>query len=162
MELTVEATPTATVIRVHASRIDVPTALQFKEDMRSLTARQDGRFILDLQSVQFIDSSGLGAVVASMKQLRPGQALELAALQPIVEKVFRLTRMDTDLYDPRDGGTGRWHWARLTNRLLDGRPVPACLGPHDSADPVTGRSRARTVRLRSSARHSADRACRRR
>ncbi|MFP7675411.1 STAS domain-containing protein [Marivita sp. S0852] len=95
MELIVDATPTATVIRVMATRIDAPTALQFKEDMRAITAGFDGRIILDLANVEFIDSSGLGAVVASMKQLRPDQSLELAALQPIVEKVFRLTRMDT-------------------------------------------------------------------
>ncbi|MBM2322969.1 MULTISPECIES: STAS domain-containing protein [Marivita] len=95
MELTVEQHPVATLIRVHATRIDAPTALQFKEDMRKLTGRDQGRFILDLRQVDFIDSSGLGAVVASMKQLRPGQTLELAALQPIVDKVFRLTRMDT-------------------------------------------------------------------
>jgi len=95
MELIVTPTPTATVIRVNASRIDASTALQFKEEMRSLTAAAEGRFMLDLQQVDFIDSSGLGAVVASMKQLRPGQALELAALQPVVAKVFRLTRMDT-------------------------------------------------------------------
>lgn len=95
MELTVETTPAATIVRVNASRIDAPTALQFKENMRSLTSRGSGVFILDLEQVDFIDSSGLGAVVASMKQLLPGQTLELAALQPIVEKVFRLTRMDT-------------------------------------------------------------------
>lgn len=95
MELTVETIPAATIIRVNASRIDAPTALQFKENMRSLTSRGSGVFILDLEQVDFIDSSGLGAVVASMKQLLPGQTLELAALQPIVEKVFRLTRMDT-------------------------------------------------------------------
>ena len=95
MELIVDALPTATIIHVNAARIDAPVALQFKEDMRTLTARADGRFILDLEQVDFIDSSGLGAVVASMKQLRPGQTLELAALQPIVEKVFRLTRMDS-------------------------------------------------------------------
>ncbi|OSQ50985.1 STAS domain-containing protein [Marivita geojedonensis] len=95
MELTVETTPAATIVRVNASRIDAPTALQFKENMRSLTSRGSGVFILDLEQVDFIDSSGLGAVVASMKQLLPGQTLELAALQPIVEKVFRLTRMET-------------------------------------------------------------------
>lgn len=108
MELTVDLYPTATVIRVNAARIDAPNALQFKEDMRSLTARKDGRFILDLQQVDFIDSSGLGAVVASMKQLRPGQTLELAALRPIVEKVFRLTRMDTifAIHDSAEQGIG--------------------------------------------------------
>ena len=95
MELIVEPFNTASIIRVHAPRIDAPNALQFKEEMRSLTGRTSGRFILDLQQVEFIDSSGLGAVVASMKQLRPSQTLELAALQPIVDKVFRLTRMDT-------------------------------------------------------------------
>ena len=95
MELTVESASNANVIRVNAARIDAPSALQFKEDMRSLTSRRDGRFILDLQQVEFIDSSGLGAVVSSMKQLRPGQTLELAGLQPIVQKVFHLTRMDT-------------------------------------------------------------------
>ena len=50
---------------------------------------------LNYEEIPEVDSSGLGAVVASMKQLRPGQTLELAALQPIVAKVFRLTRMDT-------------------------------------------------------------------
>lgn len=95
MELIATPTPAAIVIRVNADRIDAPAALQFKEDMRRLTASEDGRFVLDLARVDFIDSSGLGAVVASMKQLRPGQTLELAALQPIVAKVFRLTRMDT-------------------------------------------------------------------
>jgi len=94
MELTLHPTPTASIIHVNAPRIDAPNALQFKEDMRRLTSTGTGRFILDLQSVDFIDSSGLGSVVASMKQLKPGQTLELAALQPIVEKVFKLTRME--------------------------------------------------------------------
>lgn len=108
MELIADPTPAATVIRVHATRIDAPAALQFKEDMRGLTADGTGRFVLDLAQVEFIDSSGLGAVVAAMKQLSPGQSLELAALQPIVEKVFRLTRMDTvfTIYDSADAACG--------------------------------------------------------
>ncbi|SHI02816.1 STAS domain-containing protein [Marivita hallyeonensis] len=108
MELTVDLTPQAIVIRVNAPRIDAPTALQFKEDMRALTSKGDGRFVLDLKEVEFIDSSGLGAVVASMKQLRPGQVLELAALQPIVAKVFRLTRMDSifTIHDDADQASG--------------------------------------------------------
>lgn len=95
MELTVDYRPTGQIIRVNAARIDAPIALQFKEDMRGLTATGAGRFVLDLKQVEFIDSSGLGAVVASMKQMRADQTLELADLQPIVEKVFRLTRMYT-------------------------------------------------------------------
>lgn len=95
MELIAQPTPVATIIRVKAARIDAPVALQFKEDMLGVTGAGGARFVLDLAQVHFIDSSGLGAVVASMKQLSPGQSLELAALQPIVDKVFRLTRMDS-------------------------------------------------------------------
>ncbi len=41
------------------------------------------------------NSSGLGAVVAVRKFLGPDRVLELAGLTPAVEKVFRLTRMDS-------------------------------------------------------------------
>lgn len=70
-------------------------AIQFKEDMRAQTQTGAARVVLDLSAVEFIDSSGLGAIVASMKQLGDGRRLDLAGLHPIVEKVFRLTRMDT-------------------------------------------------------------------
>lgn len=85
----------AHIITVSVDRIDAAMAIQFKEDMRTQTADATGRVILDLSEVEFIDSSGLGAIVASMKQLGEGRSLDLAGLTPIVEKVFRLTRMDT-------------------------------------------------------------------
>lgn len=76
-------------------RIDAAGAIQFKDRMRELTIGTTGRVILDLSRVAFLDSSGLGAVVAVMKLLGPDRKLELAGLTPTVEKVFRLTRMDT-------------------------------------------------------------------
>ena len=48
-----------------------------------------------MTQVAFLDSSGLGAVVAAMKALGPDRPLELAGLTPTVQKVFRLTRMDS-------------------------------------------------------------------
>lgn len=86
------------VIRVGEERIDSATAIQFKEGLRALADRADaraGRLILDMGSVGFVDSSGLGAIVAAMKLLAPGLRLELAALTPNVARVFRLTRMDS-------------------------------------------------------------------
>lgn len=85
----------ACVIRVGQPRIDAACAIDFKEAMRNLTATTSRRIILDLQEVTFIDSSGLGAVVAVKKMLGGEQVLELARLSPAVEKVFRLTRMDS-------------------------------------------------------------------
>ncbi|MFE3836821.1 STAS domain-containing protein [Pseudogemmobacter sonorensis] len=83
------------VIQARMERIDAAGAIQFKEMMRDLTARASDRVVLDLSQVGFLDSSGLGAVVSVMKMLSPARRLELAGLTPPVEKVFRLTRMDT-------------------------------------------------------------------
>ncbi len=86
--------PFGTVITVGDARIDAAVAIQFKDQMRDLTRGVQGRIILNLTSVDFVDSSGLGAIVAALKQLGSDQSLELAALSPTVAKVFRLTRMD--------------------------------------------------------------------
>lgn len=83
------------IVRVMESRIDAAVAIRFKDCMRELAAAPLPRVVLDLSRVMFLDSSGLGAVVAVMKLLGPDRKLELAALTPGVEKVFRLTRMDS-------------------------------------------------------------------
>jgi anti-sigma B factor antagonist len=63
-----------------------------------------------MSAVDFLDSSGLGAVVAAMKQAGTGRRLELAGLTNLVAKVFSLTRMDTvfvihtDASSALDGG----------------------------------------------------------
>lgn len=83
------------VVAVHETRIDASVAIHFKDRMREETESAPGRVILDLAAVDFIDSSGLGAIVAAMKQLGTQNPLELAGLNENVDKVFRLTRMDT-------------------------------------------------------------------
>lgn len=86
----------ALVARVLDTRIDAAVAIRFKDRMREVLADPApvARVVLDLSRVDFLDSSGLGAVVAVMKMTAPARRLELAGLTPTVEKVFRLTRMD--------------------------------------------------------------------
>jgi anti-sigma B factor antagonist len=98
MNLTSWHSRDALIVRVGENRIDSLVAIQFKDAMRQLTsddAELAPRVILDLSQVLFVDSSGLGAIVAAMKFLAPRQRLELAALQPNVARVFHLTRMDS-------------------------------------------------------------------
>ena len=83
------------MVSVNELRIDASVAIQFKDRMREETENGETRVILDLSRVDFIDSSGLGAIVAAMKQLGTDRRLDLAGLNPNVDKVFRLTRMDT-------------------------------------------------------------------
>lgn len=95
MQLDSTQTPDLLIIHVREPRIDAAGAIDFKDRMRDLTSTDARRVVLDLSQVAFIDSSGLGAVVAVRKSLGPDRPLELAALTPAVEKVFRLTRMDS-------------------------------------------------------------------
>ncbi len=83
------------VVHVDETRIDASVAIQFKDQFRSLIDPQEGPVILDLSQVDFLDSSGLGAVVAARKLLGGGRKLELAGLRPAVDKVMTLTRMNT-------------------------------------------------------------------
>ena len=83
-------------VKVLAARIDAAVALKFKDSLREITGQaQANHVVLDLSDVGFIDSSGLGAVVAVMKLMGSTKRLDLAGLTPTVEKVFRLTRMDS-------------------------------------------------------------------
>lgn len=95
MDLATETQDDLLIVRAREDRIDAAGAIQFKEQMRTICQSPQQRVMLDLSRVAFLDSSGLGAIVAVMKLLGPGRRLELAALTPTVAKVFRLTRMDT-------------------------------------------------------------------
>lgn len=95
MELKSEERDGALLVSVLDERVDAAVAIQFKDTMREITATPHQRVVMDMSRIDFLDSSGLGAVVAAMKQLGPNRKLELAGLSPTVAKVFRLTRMDT-------------------------------------------------------------------
>lgn len=94
MKLNTQTINGLTVIAVDEPRIDAGAAIRFKDAMRAAADTAGETLILDLARVSFVDSSGLGAVVAAMKGLGPQRRLHLAGLSGDVEKVFRLTRMD--------------------------------------------------------------------
>lgn len=81
------------LITVNEPRIDAAGSVAFKERVRAIVHDFEGRVIVDLAQVEFLDSSGLGALVAIMKVLG-GRKLELAACGVAVGKVLTLTRMD--------------------------------------------------------------------
>lgn len=95
MNLKAETRAGVLVVHVGEERIDAAVAIQFKDRMREIAVQPSERVLLDLSEVRFIDSSGLGAIVAVMKALAPARRLELRGLTPTVAKVFRLTRMDS-------------------------------------------------------------------
>lgn len=93
MMLSQAVTRDVLVLTANADRIDAANAVHLKDEFRQATGEFAGRIVMDLTSVKFMDSSGLGAMVAALKTLS-GRKLELTQLSATVEKVFRLTRMD--------------------------------------------------------------------
>ncbi|WP_410218104.1 STAS domain-containing protein [Paracoccus sp. (in: a-proteobacteria)] len=87
-------------VKITETRIDAAIATLFKDKLREIVVRNRKSVHLDMAAVDFMDSSGLGAMIAIRKSLPENLALVLHALTPNVERVFRLTRMDS-IFDIR-------------------------------------------------------------
>lgn len=107
MNVTVQDKSGRIVVRMAERRLDAVIAGEFKDTVRPHVAIKGPDLVLDLAAVEFLDSSGLGAVIALKKALPEGRRMQLRGLTPNVERVFRLTRMD-QIFDiiGIEGGTG--------------------------------------------------------
>ena len=94
MNVTVQDESGRIVVRMAERRLDAVIAGEFKDTIRPYIATKGPDLVLDLTAVEFLDSSGLGAVIALKKALPEGRRIILRGLTPNVERVFRLTRMD--------------------------------------------------------------------
>jgi len=82
------------VVRVHESRIVADVAPQFKEGLTAYVKSGKQIVVLDLSEVTFIDSSGLGALIGSLKAMGDGGELALCSASDGVISMLKLTRMD--------------------------------------------------------------------
>ncbi|QUM76112.1 STAS domain-containing protein [Moritella sp. 24] len=82
-----------TVLQINEERFDARLAPSFRTELTELTKNVDTHLVLDLTQVRFMDSSGLGAVMAGYKMLR-GKKLSVVNPQRAVKELLKLTRMD--------------------------------------------------------------------
>jgi|ERR1700761_5625501 anti-sigma B factor antagonist len=82
------------VVKVLESRVSADIAPRFKEDIIGYVTKGNRTLILDLSEVTFIDSSGLGALIASLKVIGNDGELMLAGVRDTVASMFKLTRMN--------------------------------------------------------------------
>ena len=79
MELVADCQGDLLIVTAMENRIDAAGAIQFKDRMREIIKVPARRVLLDLSRVAFLDSSGLGAVVAVMKLIGPEPDPDLRA-----------------------------------------------------------------------------------
>jgi anti-sigma B factor antagonist len=75
-------------------RIDVSSATDFKGKMIDWILQGHKRILLDLSQVDFIDSSGLGAIVSCLKTIGTNGDLVICGIRDTVMSLFQLTRMN--------------------------------------------------------------------
>ena len=81
-------------IRVTASRLEASTAAGFKKDCQDAWQPKITSVVADLSQVQFIDSSGVGALLSLYKRLpAPNPCVNLIRVQPPVRAVIELLRL---------------------------------------------------------------------
>jgi len=95
MNCEVESHGEKTLVTLLENRLDAALAVRFKDSLKSIVDDGADFMVLDLQQVAFMDSSGLGALVGHMKYMGSDKTFEICGLSPTVEKVFKLTRMDS-------------------------------------------------------------------
>lgn len=82
------------IVKPADKRIDASVATDFKGKMIDWINAGNKRIVLNLSDVDFIDSSGLGAIVSSLKAIGNEGDLVICGVKDTVMTLFSLTRMN--------------------------------------------------------------------
>ena len=81
-------------------RLTAAGAPELRNAVSDLVGSGSSRIVVDLSATQFIDSTGLGALVGGLKSARiAGGDLRIAGITEPVRTVLRLTNLDRVLRD---------------------------------------------------------------
>jgi anti-sigma B factor antagonist len=91
LTLATEEVEGATIIAV-GGEIDVYTAPRLRDKITELVADGVYSLIIDMEGVEFLDSTGLGVLVGGLKKVRAHDgSLQLICTQERLLKIFRIT-----------------------------------------------------------------------
>jgi anti-sigma B factor antagonist len=82
------------IVKVLESRIAADVAPRFKQSLVEYVTKGDRTIVVDMSEVTFIDSSGLGALIGSLKAMGNDGELVLCGARDNVASMFKLTRMN--------------------------------------------------------------------
>ena len=106
MEISLEQVGDVMVALAHTTYLDASNAEEFKHDLGPMLDEND-RVLLDLGEIQFMDSTGLGAILACLRRTgaRNG-TIKLFGVLPTVRPVFQMSRMSriVDILETREDG----------------------------------------------------------
>jgi anti-sigma B factor antagonist len=94
MDIDVKDSGKVTVVTPHGD-VDMAVSDEVRQRLVALVDQGRARLVLDLGGVMYIDSSGLGALVAAMKHARAaGGDIKVCTLESDVRSLFEMTRLN--------------------------------------------------------------------
>jgi anti-sigma B factor antagonist len=95
LEVQTRQTEGGVTVVAPTGRLDVAGAPALKDAISDLARNGPPKVVLDMEGITFVDSTGLGSVIAALKQIRKQQGeLRLAAPNQQVRVVLELTTLD--------------------------------------------------------------------
>lgn len=75
-------------------KLDLVNAVELKEKVKKLLGQNRTMIHIDMSGVDFINSSGLGAMVSMLKEIRMRQGrMTVSNLVPYIAEIFEITRL---------------------------------------------------------------------
>ena len=83
------------LFEVEGNIVGGPDAMTLNEEVHKLVSAGTKRFIVDMESVEHINSSGLGILIASLNTVRQaGGDLKIANASPRVLELLKITKLN--------------------------------------------------------------------
>ena len=93
MDVRVEQIGEVTVVQVCAESLSANNVKEFKSKISDLV-KPDSKIVLDMSSLKFVDSSGIGAILSWMNNLNSSNgSLSLCNVTKPVRNLFELVRV---------------------------------------------------------------------
>lgn len=93
MRIIIERSGNVAIAVLDADHLDASNAKDFKQEVVSVL-QQDRKIVLDIGKLNFVDSSGLGALLSCLRQTNAaGGDLKLCQMTRPVRALFELVRM---------------------------------------------------------------------
>tara|TARA_B100000809_G_C15140488_1_gene533002 strand:- start:7987 stop:8322 length:336 start_codon:yes stop_codon:yes gene_type:complete len=75
--------------------LDAQNATDVKDELKSLINEKSAQVVLNLKGVNFIDSSGFGAIISALKNAkRAGGNMKICNVSENAQELFRLMSLD--------------------------------------------------------------------
>lgn len=104
MKIKTEKIDNIAIVTLNGDVLDANTVSAFKNEISSIL-KTEQYVVFDMNQVQFVDSSGVGAILSSLRTLNSGGGdLKICSLTKPVQALFELVRMHKifDIFNTRE------------------------------------------------------------